>query len=207
VLLCDDSSSMSSPILEEGKDPFAIKKSTRWLELKKLAAVLIEIVTAINPSGFDLYFLNREKHCNVNNMTGLQSIFAIPPKGDTQITRTINQIYGDKKDVIVDRQLLIIVITDGEPNDGTKYARSNLFNTLKNLTDKGNIHISFAECTDQEEDMEYLDQWDNKLKNFDYTDYVIKILLATFIKSYFNLDQNCANRYNNNKNDYCCIII
>src|SRR5207244_2774116 len=57
VLLCDDSSSMASAISEEGTDPFAIKKSTRWLELKKLAAVIIEFVTATNPDGLDIHFL------------------------------------------------------------------------------------------------------------------------------------------------------
>ena len=48
VLLCDDSSSMASAISEDGRDPF-IKTSTRWSELKKLAAVLIELVTCVNP--------------------------------------------------------------------------------------------------------------------------------------------------------------
>jgi len=51
VMLCDDSSSMGSPIAEEGTDPFALKTSTRWGELKKLAAACINIVTCINPQG------------------------------------------------------------------------------------------------------------------------------------------------------------
>jgi len=61
VLLCDDSDSMAQPIAEEGTDPFAPKRSTRWLELKKLSATIIEFVTAINVNGLDIYFLNREK--------------------------------------------------------------------------------------------------------------------------------------------------
>src|SRR5579863_452899 len=59
VLLCDDSDSMANPIAEEGTDPFAIKRSTRWLELKKLASAIIQLVTAINSDGMDIYFLNR----------------------------------------------------------------------------------------------------------------------------------------------------
>lgn len=225
VLLCDDSSSMSTPIAEEGKDAFAPKTSTRWLELKKLAAAIIDISTAVNPNGLDLYFLNRPKHTGINNLAGLQSIFSSPPEGNTNISRQLNQIWADKKNILGNRQLLIVAITDGEPSEG----RSALFSTLQNLTNKGNVHVSFAECTDQEEDMEYLDAWDGQLRNFDnndfyaaekarvkavngpgfkftYEDYMIKILLATFIKSYFNLDQGGRIGFRPGNNN-CCLLL
>ena len=211
VLLCDDSNSMGKAIAEEGTDAFGPKRSTRWLELKKLAVSIIQIVTAINPNGLDIYFLNRPKLTNVTNTAGLQSVFSIPPDGDTRLTAAIQQIYADKYATINKKQLLIVVITDGEPT-GTPDPRGDLFNTLVSITQRGNVHVSFAECTDNAEDMEYLDQWDNLIKNFDntddyreelnrvksvqglqfkfdYMDYVIKILLATFVKWYFNLDQ------------------
>jgi len=80
------------------------------------------------------------------------------------------------------------------------------------ITRSGNVHVLFAECTDNAEDMEYIDAWGGCIKNFDntddyreelqrvkmvqgmqfkfdYTDYVIKILLATFVRWYFNIDQ------------------
>lgn len=221
VLLCDDSDSMAQPIAEEGTDPFAIKRSTRWLELKKLAATIIEYVTAINPDGLDIYFLNREKICRVNSMIGLQAAFNMPPTGSTPLISTIDRIYNDKKNTICcDRKLLILVVTDGEPTDGT---RNDLFNKLVEITRCGDVHVSFAECTDNAEDMEYLDAWDGCIKNFDntddyreelqrvkltqgqqfkfdYNDYVIKILLATFVKWYFNLDQVKVYDPRNNKN-------
>jgi len=74
--------------------------------------------------------------------------------------------------------------------------------------------------------MEYLDKWNGQIRNFDntddyreevqrvkniqgqqfkfdFTDYIIKILLATFVKWYFNLDQrnvgnNIGSVQNNN---------
>ena len=33
-----------------------------------------------------------------------------------------------------------------------------------------NIHVSVAECNDNEEEMAFLDGWDTRLKNFDNTD-------------------------------------
>jgi len=224
VLLCDDSDSMSLTIAEEGTDPFAPRNSTRWLELKKLAAVIIQFVTAVNDSGLDLYFLNRQKVCNINSLAGLQNIFNVPPNGGTNLTNSLMEIYEDKKHVTKHKKLLIVVITDGEPTDGTGNARDNLYRAINYIVSNShdNTHISFAECTDNAEDMEYLDRWDGLLRNFDntddyreelmrvksiqgmqfkfdYTDYVIKILLATFVRWYFNLDQSkvSSTDYNN----------
>jgi hypothetical protein len=47
------------------------------------------------------------------------------------------------------KQLLIIVITDGEPSDTYGNAKTNLFNELKRVTGTGLVHVSFAECTDK----------------------------------------------------------
>lgn len=226
VLLCDDSSSMNSKIVEPNGDPFANNTKTRWLELKKLAAVMIEIITSTNPEGLDIHFLNRDSKLNVTTMDGLQALFAHPPKGSTPLVSALGKIYNQYINYLDNKQLLIVVITDGEPTDGT---RRQLFNRLTNITQNGNIHISFAECTDKEEDMEYLDQWDGKIRNFDntddyreelervkrvngnnfkfdYTDYVIKILLATFVKWYYNLDQVNGSIYRGN-NQGCCMIL
>lgn len=209
VLLCDDSDSMGNAIAEEGIDPFAPKRSTRWLELKKLASLIIEFVTAINPNGLDIYFLNRPEVHGVNNVGGLQNIFNNPPNGSTPLIAALNRIFLDKFKHLNLNQLLIIVITDGEPTDGS---RSDLFNTLRFITDNGKVHVSFAECTDNAEDMEYLDTWDGQIPNFDntedyreelvrvknvqgqsfkfdYIDYVVKILLATFVRWFFQVDQ------------------
>jgi len=231
VLLCDDSSSMGNPISEEGTDPFAPKKSTRWLELKKLAAVIIEFVTAINPDGLDIHFLNRPSRLGVKDMTGLQSAFSDLPNGKTPLIGALKKVHDDNKGSLNGRQLLIVVITDGEPSDGGRY---DLYNRLVSITRDGNVHVSFAECTDNADDMEYLDQWDGRIQNFDntddyreelqrvkrvqgqsfkfdYTDYVIKILLATFVRWYFNLDQRTVSgprqQYRSNTDDSCCTIL
>jgi hypothetical protein len=211
ILLCDDSDSMGQDISDEGTDPFANKNSTRWKELKRLAAALIDLITAIKPEGLDIYFLNRPKVLGVTTPAGLQVIFNNPPSGDTPLAKAFVQIYDDVKN-IRDRNVLVICVTDGEPTAswGEVDPRGQLKNTIINKRD--NIHISMAECTDQPDDMEYLDQWDGAIKNFDntedyreelmrvqniqgsqfkfdYNDYVAKIVLATFNRWFFKLDQ------------------
>jgi hypothetical protein len=207
VMLCDDSSSMNQAIAEEGTDPFSVKRSTRWLELKKLAAALIEIITAVNQDGLDLYFLNRPPVFGVTSVSGLGPTFAAAPNGGTPLIGSLRKVFQAVSVVPESQNVLVIVVGDGEQSDGS---RDDLFRVL--CSKKRNVHVSFAECTDQEEDMAYLDAWDGRIPNFDNTDdyreelarvkavqgpqfrftyvhYTIKILLATFVRWYFNLDQ------------------
>ena len=205
VLLCDDSSSMQNLVIEEGNDPFAQNNTTRWMLLKKIAASIIDFVTATSHRGLDLYFLKRDTVRGVRSRDGLQAIFAQPPdEMGTPLLSALRRIFHDKQGHV---GLLIVVITDGEPNDGN---RDDLRRLL--LSKPRDCHVSFAEATDQEDDMAYLDQlkgvvplFDNtdiyrveaqRVKNiqgqqfkFDWTDYVIKILLATFLSQYWNVDQ------------------
>ena len=113
-LLCDDSGSMGNTILEPGSN----KQTTRWMELKKLASVVIEFVTAINPNGLDIYFFNRPILRNVVDMSGLQQTFSIPPNGGTPLIGTLKKIYREKANLPDERQLLVVVVTDGESSDG-----------------------------------------------------------------------------------------
>jgi hypothetical protein len=212
VMLCDDSDSMNQPIAEEGTDAFAVKKSTRWLELKKLCAALIEMLTAAHPYGLDIHFLNRPPVRNVTSPQGLGPVFAFPPSGATPLAAALTRIFAERAESAKLGPVLVVVVTDGEPTSMTsKDPRGELFQVLTNK--HRNIHVSFAECTDQEDDMEYLDLWDGQIPNFDntddyreelarvkavqgqqfkfdYTDYCAKVVLATFVRWYFNLDQS-----------------
>lgn len=236
VMLCDDSSSMQTPIAEEASDPFAQKTSTRWAELKKLAAACINVVTCINPQGLDLYFLNREPVIGVTETSRLVGMFQQLPNGSTPLRRALQDIYAATSSVPDSQQILILVIGDGEDSDAS---RDQFYQTC--CAKRSNVHLSFAECTDDPDDMEWLDEFDNKIPNFDntddfraerervrqqqgptfpftYTHYVIKILLATFVKYYFKLDQQkvtsgsiggstAPSSYSNtNQGQSCCLI-
>ena len=107
---------------------------------------------------------------------------------------------------------LLIIVTDGQPNDGATEESS--IDELKSLLYRkpGNLLVSMVECSDQPEEMEYLETWNNQIPGFDntedfpeevkrirtiqgnpnykftYTDYVIKVLLATLNREYFSVD-------------------
>lgn len=206
VLLCDDSSSMQNTICEEGVDPFAPRTSTRWLQLKQLTAILVEYIVALCQEGLQVEFLNRQSPGMIKSVADLQPVFTQLPVGGTPLISRLNDIFN-KTSVPTGKTLLVIAITDGAPTDGS---HQDLYWTLRNKP--RNVHVSMAECTDDEASMSYLDDWDTQIPNFDNCDdfrlesqrvrrmqgpnfrftrieYIAKILLATYDRRYFNLDQ------------------
>lgn len=218
VLLCDDSSSMTQTILSEGADPFApitAATKTRWSELKRLAAEIITIVTSLNNNGIDLHFLHREKLTGVTTPAGLQAKFLeLPHEETTPLVATLEKVYNENVPFLNKGQkLLIICICDGEPRGSPVETREGLKASLLNITRSGQVHVAFSEATDSEEDCEYLDSFDGIIPNFDnndfcemeiarvkriqgvnfkfdYSDYVAKILLGTFDRWCYLLDQS-----------------
>ena len=142
--------------------------------------MFVRYVTAVNPNGLDLYFLNRGTVRGVKGVSGLQEIFAQPPDGETYMLRALRSIYREKSSLPGGRQLLIVVVTDGVPTDGSKQQLCEVIRSKPS-----NTHVSFAECTDRSpdrilispaeslnlfcfrpEDMEYLDEMDREIPKF-----------------------------------------
>jgi hypothetical protein len=66
VFVCDDSGSMSTLLAEktDSRDPYEKRKS-RWDELCSIVSVVVEIAGILDPTGIDLYFLNRPAVRNI----------------------------------------------------------------------------------------------------------------------------------------------
>lgn len=79
---------------------------------------------------------------------------------------TLRTVFAEKYTAATypTRELLVVVITDGAPSDGNLEDLKYLL-----MTKPSNVHISLAECTDNEEDMKYLDEWDGQVPKFDNT--------------------------------------
>jgi hypothetical protein len=210
-LICDDSGSMNTPLEDGTINPFGTKAS-RWDELKQTVGIIAEISTILDKDGIDVYFLNRPSLHNVTNHDNLTKTFNNPPSGFTPITNTLRQVIKDKKQIIQEKKLLIIIATDGEPtNDQGEVDTKELKNVLKKDRNS-RIHVSFLACTDDDETMKYLNKWDNELVNLDvvddfksekaqikevqgesfrfsFGDYICKILLGSIDKEIDNLDE------------------
>ena len=119
VMLADDSSSMSNAIREESGGNGSL--TTRWLELKKLLAQLLELISAINSDGLDLWFLNRKVGDNQNQdfvrvhaPREAGKYFAADPSGATPACSKVRQIFRQYSSCPEGKEfVLVIFITDG----------------------------------------------------------------------------------------------
>ena len=205
VIICDDSGSMASTSdAFPSTDPFAPKFS-RWDELKMIVEQIMGIANVLDDDGTDLYFLNRGVVRNVKSHDQVAQLFSAPPNGSTPLTSTFQQVIADKKATLGEKNLLVVIITDGVPDGGNQ----GIAAFTQALTSKPkNVHVSIAACTDDVNVMNYLNEMDGKIpfvdivddyqseraqilavqgKNFPFShgDRVVKILLGS-IDPYFD---------------------
>lgn len=131
------------------------------------------------------------------------------PSGYTPLTRTLSAVLTSTH--IDQRQLLVIIVTDGEPTDlvGREDIRG-FWNALKSRP--LHVYTTIVCCTDERETMSYLNKWDRRLprldvvddfksernevkyvqgKSFPFTfgDYVVKCLLGSVDSQLDSLDE------------------
>ncbi|CAF1298788.1 unnamed protein product [Rotaria magnacalcarata] len=201
VFICDDSGSMNTP-LGDVYGPYK-NAATRWDELKQTVSVVVDLASLLDPNGVDIYFLNRDPIFNVRHSSELIPIFTVPPE---------------------ERKLLIFIATDGTPTNDEGYQDSlSLENVLKNERHPINrIPVSIIACTDDEQDMDYLNEWDTKIPNLDvvddyrsekreilkcqgtdfpfsFGDYIVKILLGAVDQTIDEWDEKKITPYDNGR--------
>ena len=213
VCIIDDSGSMNNGITPNNIN-FS-QPPTRWDELKSKIGIVVDIASCFDPDGIDVYFLNKSPLKNINKSEQLfnSAQFTSPPSGGTPLTKCFNTVLNDKREISKERNLLIIIATDGEPTDSNGYGDIKGFKkalTSRNPID--NIFVTFMVCTEDDDAIEYLNKWDNYMKNIDvvddyYTekaqilksqgknfsftmgDYIAKLMLGSVNSYYDNLDK------------------
>lgn len=216
VVLCDDSGSMNTPV--------SGTNGTRWDELRSIVQIIIEIGAVFDANGVDVYFLNRPPMRNVTDTRQVVESFTQRPAGLTPLTAALRQIFqSNASRPNGDKQLLVFVATDGAPTDpnGNADIRS-LENLMRNERRAQTTYVTFLACTDDEESVSYLSQWDRTMPNvdvvddyksereevrrtkgsnypFSFGDYVVKALLGAVVPQIDAVDEAGGN-YNNNNN-------
>lgn len=164
VIVCDDSGSMITPV--DGT------QRTRWDELCEIVKKIIRIGVKFDSNGLDIYFLNRLPYKNVKDPTTVDKAFQEPPYGFTPLVPVLQEIFTSKlADRGRDKKLLVLVATDGVPtdNDGNEVTEE-LQHLMKEIRRADTTYVSFLLCTDDENCIEYMRDWDKRMTNFDFTD-------------------------------------
>lgn len=163
ALILDDSSSMNTI-------DSADRQTSRWDDLSNFAKIVIEIAAVYNPEGCDVYFLNMQSVKKVRSIDQLSIFFQDRPAGATPLSRTIqNVITENPAQLLSNRNLLIIIATDGEPTDDSGYSNIPEFkHTLLNRPN--NVYTNIAACTNDERSIGYLNGLDRELPRLDVVD-------------------------------------
>jgi hypothetical protein len=147
VLILDDSGSMSTPVPSPNQNAYT-PIQTRWDELKATTRVVVEIATCLDADGIDLYFLNRGKISNCFSNQVVEDAFAAPPCGYTPISRILRQVFKDKAAVLVEKKMLLILATDGEPsNDSGTVDIATMKHILTSERDPYKVAVSILVCS------------------------------------------------------------
>ena len=170
VIICDDSGSMSSYVTTPADTNFQTAK-TRWSELKSIVDTILEVTTIFDDDGVDLYFLNRGTFKNVTDHKTVQELFTPPPSGRTPICDVLRRVLSDKL-VLGEKNLLIVLATDGEPTDSrglTDGQKELLTDILMQRKPLDKIFVTALACTDDERHVGYLEKM-NTLENCCFVD-------------------------------------
>ncbi|RNA30146.1 von Willebrand type A [Brachionus plicatilis] len=224
VFVFDDSGSMNATLSDSPLNS-GLLKATRWDELQYFSKISIEIANIFNENGTDIYFLNRPMARHISSADQLLPYFQNKPSGYTPISRVLRTILANNHPgELGERKLLIIIVTDGEPTDD--YGRVDT-HTFKEVLKSRNhtTYTTIVSCTDEDETMNYLNNWDKTLPrldvvddyrnerleilraqgrtfSFSFGDYVVKSIIGSIDQKLDNLDENF---YGSNQG--CCAVL
>ncbi|RNA30148.1 Collagen alpha-1(XIV) chain [Brachionus plicatilis] len=212
VFIFDDSGSMNATLSDSPLNT-GLLKATRWDELQFFSKISIEIANMFNQNGTDIYFLNRPMARNISSADQLLSYFKNRPAGFTPLSGVLLKVLADNNQAeLRERKLLIVIVTDGEPTDNKgRIDIRNFEKILKNLN--SNIHTRIVSCTDEKENVCYLNSMDRSIQrldviddfrnerlkilkiqgenfNFSFGDYVVKSMMGSIVKKIDYLNES-----------------
>jgi hypothetical protein len=152
VIICDDSGSMDN-ISDSNNNV------TRWSELISDLELIIKTHDIFNTK-CDIYFINRLPYgiIGVNNIEQIRQFINYPPDGGTNLLKTLKNVYDNyvtSKGSDVGKDLIIHILTDGEPSNNSGNPDVNCTELKGWLTSRPDkemekIFFSFVLCTNEE---------------------------------------------------------
>lgn len=203
VIIADDSGSMKYTVDGGPK--------TRWDELCQFVTTVFTITQVVENSPLDVCFLNRASITRVQKLDEIQTVFQSPPKGYTPITRILKEVLKQRYDSSY-KGRLILICTDGQPTDDRGNVRIEELRHVLEYERSANDYVTFLACTDDEESINYMNDWDVQIPRvdvvddykseraevlaaqgsqfrFSYTDYVVKVVMGSIVPELDKLDE------------------
>eukprot|EP00756_Hemistasia_phaeocysticola_P026310 Hpha_TRINITY_DN16054_c0_g1::TRINITY_DN16054_c0_g1_i10::g.122293::m.122293 len=205
VFLADDSGSMNTVETTAGVT------QTRWKELQGTLSALIDFASYFDSDGTDIYFLNRPGLEGV--MDGkddrIAKAFQDRPRGTTPLAARLRWVVDSRTDPL--KPLLVIVATDGEPDEGVRAFVSTARHCLT-LAGR-DVRLGVMACTQDDRAVAWLNELDDdpvvggkvdvcddfeserrevlakrRVPRFLLSDYYMKAMLGPILEKYDNMD-------------------
>lgn len=203
VFLADDSGSMNHTETTSGVT------QTRWKELLGTMSALIDFASYFDADGTDIYFLNRAGLEGV--MDGkdprIKQCFDQRPRGTTPLASRLHWIVESRQDKA--KPLLIIMATDGEPDEGVAATVATVRHCL--TLPGRDIRLGVMACTQDDSAVAWLNNLDDdpvvgnkvdvcddyeaekkevlrKRQRFMLSDYYMKAMLGPVLTKYDEMD-------------------
>jgi len=167
VVIADDSGSMNCPAAPLSQRQLGERPLSRWDELKETVSLMVDIGTCLDRSGIDVFFLNRGHVLNVKSSSdaAFRNAFSTPPTGTTPLTETLQRVCARLNG---ERPVLMVILTDGEPNGGATKFCAELKRAVQNPQKK--VKVQIMACTGEDEAISWLNTVDKQFVEVDVTD-------------------------------------
>lgn len=207
-MIIDDSGSMKEPSSYLSFLTNDFIRKTRWDEAHETVDIVAELGVLLDDDGIDVRTLNRDEMYNIRSTEQVASLFNKVPQGRTPLTKVLHEVINMPSK----KPKLILIVTDGEPNDDDGYSDcDNFYHLLKNR-DADKNRIAILACTTSETQMKWLNKIDKIAKHVDviddyiserkdiiavqgkdfpysHGDHIIKMLLGPILQKYDDLDE------------------
>ena len=169
IVVADDSGSMQLSGVPMSERRLGRPCPTRWDELKETIQTVCEIVSCFDAEGTDVFFLNRSPvlRCTPGDAR-LAAALGPFPSGSTPLTECVSDIIARHSDS--ERPVLFLIATDGEPNGGPSAFQRVLSDAIRKRTCTGTFKFQILACTDDEDSIGWLNEFDKLFKEVDVTD-------------------------------------
>jgi hypothetical protein len=180
VLVLDNSGSMGRTVVQSSLVSRPVV--TRADELVAFVQIALPFLVADAPEGVDVWLLNdadgRAAPTILRHVQTVEQVVPhlLCPRGSTPLVQCLRAVFSAYAGSIAEEGLHVVVATDGEPDndtDGTP-GRKALFNLLRHGSAyrprPENCIVNFLVCTDDPEDVAFLDQLDATCPRVDVTD-------------------------------------
>ena len=188
TVICDKSGSMSRPDTPS--------KKSRWLFMQEYVGALVTELGAHDRDGIDLVIFDDQ--FAVSEGVTPDSIFAVfdnyKPSNGTVLVPPLQWAFNKAQKKWGDKQQLILVITDGEPQDREAVA-SAIIDFTKSMEDDSQLAITFLQVGGDSEAARFLTGLDDALQSrgakFDIVDTgkledLCKLSLQELVDKTFN---------------------